>query len=351
MDGKTLRVGIIGFGFAGATFHAPLIRTTPGMTIAAVASSDAGKVHAALGQDVQVVADPKALIAQDDVDLVVVASPNATHYELAALALDRGRHVVVDKPFTATVQEAEDLARRAQAKGVLLSVFHNRRWDSTTRTAQRLLDANLLGEVRQAGMYFDRFRPVPQARWKEEAELLGGVWMDLGPHLLDEALLYFGMPQAIQADIGRLRPGTRGDDAFQVRLRYGDGLRVDLGASMLSAIPRPRLVLQGTRGSYAKQSLDPQEAMLKAGQLPGDPLTWGVDAEQGVLVGGRDGQVEQTAVPTENGAYPEYYRQVRDAILGVRPNPVPAEQAIRVMRLLEAGRRSSGERREISLDA
>ncbi|WP_036172431.1 oxidoreductase [Massilia sp. 9096] len=351
MDGKTLRVGIIGFGFAGTTFHAPLIRTTPGMAIAAVASSDAGKVHAALGRDVQVYADPKAMIAQAEIDLVVVASPNATHYELAALALDHGRHVVVDKPFTATVQEAEDLAQRARAKGVLLSVYHNRRWDSTTRTAQRLLDANLLGEVRQAGMYFDRFRPAPQARWKEDADALGGVWMDLGPHLLDEALLYFGMPEAIQADIGRLRPGTRCDDAFQVRLRYGDGLCVDLGASMLSAIPRPRLTLHGTRGSYAKQSLDPQEAMLKAGELPGDPRMWGIDTEQGVLVTGRDGQIEQTAMATENGAYPEYYRLVRDAILGVGPNPVPPEQAVRVMRLLDAGRQSSDERREISVAA
>jgi predicted dehydrogenase len=349
MSGKTLRVGIIGFGFAGTTFHAPLVRTTPGMTIAAVASSDARKVHAALGQDVQVFTDPKAMIRDADIDLVVVASPNATHYELAALALDHGRHVVVDKPFTATVREAEDLAQRARAKNVLLSVYHNRRWDSTTRTAQRLLDANLLGDVRQAGMYFDRFRPTPQARWKEEADALGGVWMDLGPHLLDEALLYFGMPQAIQADIGRLRPGTRCDDAFHVRLRYGDGLRVDLGASMLAAIPRPRLSLQGTRGSYAKQNLDPQEASLKAGQLPGDPRMWGVDAEPGILVTGRDGQMEQSAVPTENGAYPEYYRQVRDAILGVGANPVPAEGAIRVMRLLEAGRQSSDERREIAL--
>jgi predicted dehydrogenase len=349
MDGKTLRVGIIGFGFAGTTFHAPLIRTTPGMAIAAVASSDAAKVHAALGQDVQVFADPRAMIRDADIDLVVVASPNTTHYELAALALDQGRHVVVDKPFTATVAEAEDLARRARAKGVLLSVYHNRRWDSTTRTAQRLLDANLLGDVRQAGMYFDRFRPAPQARWKEEADALGGVWMDLGPHLIDEALLYFGMPEAIQADIGRLRPGTRCDDAFHVRLRYGDGLRVDLGASMLGAIPRPRLSLLGTRGSYAKQGLDPQEALLKAGQLPGDPRMWGVDAEQGVLVTGRDGQIEQSAMPTENGAYPEYYRQVRDAILGVGPNPVPPEQAIRVMHLLEAGLQSSDERREIKV--
>src|SRR5206468_7981362 len=141
-------------------------------------------------------------------------------------------------------------------KGVLLSVYHNRRWDSTTLTARRVLASGMLGQLHHASMHFDRFRPVPANRWKEDPDALGGVWMDLGPHLIDEALLYFGMPEAIQADIGRLRPGTRCDDAFQVRLRYGDGLRVDLGASMLGAIARPRLSLQGTRGSYAKQNLD-----------------------------------------------------------------------------------------------
>jgi predicted dehydrogenase len=351
MDGKTLRVGIIGFGFAGTTFHAPLIRTTPGMEIAAVSSSHADKVHAALGEHVKVLADPKALIDDAGIDLVVSASPNATHYQLAALALDRGRHVVVDKPFTATVAEAEDLARRAQTSGKLLSVYHNRRWDSTTRTGQRVLASGMLGELRHASMHFDRFRPEPVNRWKEDPDALGGVWMDLGPHLLDEALLYFGMPEAIQADIAGLRPGTRADDNFQVRLRYAGGVRVDLGASMLGAIARPRLTLQGTRGSYAKQSLDPQEAMLKAGQLPDDPAAWGVDSEAGVAVLERDGRMESVAVPTENGCYPEYYRQVRDAILGGAPNPVTAEQAIRVMRLLEAGRLSSQERREIVLGA
>jgi predicted dehydrogenase len=349
MDGKTLRVGIIGFGFAGTTFHAPLIRTTPGMRIAAVSSSDAGKVHAALGSEVQVYADPRALIDDAAIDLVVVASPNATHYELAALALERGRHVVVDKPFTATVAEAEDLARRARDKGVLLSVYHNRRWDSTTVTGQRILASGMLGELRHASMHFDRFRPVPVNRWKEDPQALGGVWMDLGPHLLDEALLYFGMPAGIQADIACLRPASRTDDIFQVRLRYADGLRVDLGASMLGAIARPRLTLQGTRGSYAKQGLDPQEAMLKAGQLPGEPASWGIDGEAGVAVIEREGLLENVEVPTENGAYPEYYRQVRDAILGLGENPVPAEQAIRVMRLLEAGRQSSEQRREIAL--
>jgi len=351
MNDKTLQVGIIGFGYAGKTFHAPLVRTTPGLRIAAVSSSDAARVHAALGPGVAVTGDPRALAVDPALDLVVVASPNATHYELAALALGAGKHVVVDKPFTPTLQEAGHLAALARDHGVLLSVFHNRRWDSSTLTAQKMIASGELGAIRHAAMHFDRFRPQVQARWKEDAAAAGGTWMDLGPHLLDEALLYFGAPGAIQLDLAQLRPGTQADDAFHARLRYAGGLRVDLHASMLTALPRPRLALYGTRGSYVKQSLDPQEANLKEGALPtGEDAAWGMDPERGSAAVEREGALEIIDVATENGAYPAYYRQVRDAILGRAPNPVPPGQAIMVMRLLEAGRLSDAQRREVELD-
>jgi predicted dehydrogenase len=351
MQDKTLRVGIIGFGLAGQTFHAPLVRSTPGLRIAAVASSVPDKVRAALGDAVTVLADPRALATSDLVDLVVVASPNATHFELAALALEAGKHVVVDKPFTATVDEARRLAAMAEAHGLLLSVFHNRRWDSSTRTAAKLLAAGTLGTIRHAEIHFDRFRPQPLARWKEEAADGGGTWMDLGPHMLHEALHYFGRPLAIQADLASLRPGSRADDCVQARLRYADGLRVDVAASMLTAAPRPRVALYGTRGSYVKQNLDPQEAVLKTGQLPGDDdAAWGIDSEPGMLSVEENGVVTATPLATENGAYQEYYRRLRDAILHGAPNPVPPAEAIAVMQLLEAGRRSHDERREIALD-
>lgn len=350
MKPQTLRVGIIGFGLAGQTFHAPLVRTTPGMAITAVASSDAAKVRAALGPSVTVLADARALAVSELVDLVVVASPNATHFELAALALGAGKHVVVDKPFTATVEEAQRLAAMADERGVVLSVFHNRRWDSSTRTAAKLLADGTLGSVRHAAIHFDRFRPQPQARWKEEAADGGGTWMDLGPHMLHEALHYFGWPLAIQADLATLRPGGQADDCIHARLRYADGLRVEVAASMLTAAPRPRVALYGTRGSYVKQDLDPQEANLKAGHLPGaDDAAWGIDTDQGILSLEEDGVMRASPLATENGAYPEYYRRLRDAILGLAPNPVPPAEAIAVMQLLEAGRRSDAERREIEL--
>jgi predicted dehydrogenase len=350
---KRLRVGLIGFGYAGKTFHAPLIHATPGLELAAVASSDAGKVRAALGDGPAVVASAHTLIAAADIDLVVIASPNATHFELATLALEAGKHVVVDKPFTANAGEAMQLAALARERGLLLSVFHNRRWDSTTRTANKLLASGMLGEIRYAAMHYDRFRPQPVDRWKESTAAGGGLWMDLGPHLLDEALYYFGQPLAIQADIAAIRPGAGADDSFHARLRYADGLRVDLQASMLGALPRPRLVLQGTRGTYRKQGLDPQEAALKAGRLPApaDDAAWGIDAEAGVAVVEQDFEPRQIVVPTENGAYPAYYRQVAAAILGRAANPVPPEDAIAVMRLLDAGRESSLRRCEVALAA
>ncbi|MCS0588723.1 oxidoreductase [Massilia norwichensis] len=348
---QRLRVGLIGFGYAGKTFHAPLIRATPGLELAAVASSDAGKVRAALGADAVVFSRADELIAQADIDLVVVASPNATHVELATAALEAGKHVVVDKPFTADTAQAMQLAALASQRGRLLSVFHNRRWDSTTRTASKLLASGMLGEIRYAAMHYDRFRPQPVDRWKERAEAGGGLWMDLGPHLLDEALCYFGPPLAIQADIAAVRPGAGADDSFHARLRYADGLRVDLQASMLGALPRPRLLLQGTRGTYLKQGLDPQEAALKAGLLPApaDDAAWGIDAEDGIAMLGQEDEARRIAVPTENGAYPAYYRQLAEAIRGRAANPVPPEEAIAVMRLLDAGRASSERRCEVAL--
>jgi predicted dehydrogenase len=347
MNGKALQTGLIGFGYAGRTFHAPLIRATPGLELAAVASSDAGRVRAALGSGPAVFAGAQAMIDEAALDLVVIASPNATHFDLASRALAAGMHVVVDKPFTATLEEAVRLTELAHEKGLLLSVFHNRRWDSTTRTVDKLLAAGTLGTIRYAAMHYDRFRPQPQDRWKENTALGGGLWMDLAPHLLDEAMHYFGPPLAIQADLATLRTGAGADDSFHARLRYADGLRVDLHASMLGAIPRPRVILQGTNGTYVKQGLDPQEAMLKAGAQPGDAAAWGVDAEKGVAVVEQDGEPRRIGIATENGAYPAYYRQVADAIAGGAPNPVPPEEALAVMRLLDAGRESDARRAEV----
>ncbi|HEY4081050.1 MAG TPA: oxidoreductase [Burkholderiaceae bacterium] len=352
MTSPLLRVGLLGFGYASQTFHAPLIQAVSGLKITAVSSSDAAKVHKALGADITVYASAEELIASADVDLVVIATPNLTHHPLAGAALLAGRHVVVDKPFTADTQQAEELIALAREQQRVLSVFHNRRWDSTTLTVKKLLKAGALGPIRHARMHFDRYRPQPRVRWREAEGQGGGLWMDLGPHLLDEALGYFGWPEAIHLDLATLRPGAQIDDHFQATLRYADGLRVTLHASCVSALPGPRIELHGLRGSFVKWGMDRQEDALKAGVRPDvdDPSAWGADPDCGELAvaeGDAGATLLRRKVPTENGAYPAYYQQLCECLLGQRANPVPAEEALDVMRLLDLGNLSASTGREM----
>jgi predicted dehydrogenase len=338
-----LRVGLLGFGYASQTFHAPLIQAVPGLALTDVSSSDAAKVHRALGADVKVHASAEALIATADVDLVVIATPNLTHHALARAALLAGRHVVVDKPFTSNAAEAGELIALARARQRHLSVFHNRRWDSTSLTVKKLLHSGVLGPIRQARMHFDRFRPRPRIRWREAEGQGGGLWMDLGPHLLDEALGYFGRPEAIQLDLACLRPQAQIDDHFQAALRYADGLRVTLHATCVAASPGPRIELHGLQGSFVKRGMDRQEDALKAGLRPQveDLASWGADPDEGELVLLEGETLVRRSVPTERGAYPEFYLQMRDCLLGRGGNPVPAEEALDVMRLLDLGLESA----------
>jgi predicted dehydrogenase len=344
-----IRVGLLGFGYASQTFHAPLIQAIPGLQITAVSSSDPAKVHRALGVDLRVYGKAEELIASADVELVVIATPNLTHHALARAALLAGKHVVVDKPFTSSADQAEELIALAQTQKRHLSVFHNRRWDSTALTVRKLLQDDVLGPIRHARLHFDRYRPQPRIRWREAAGQGGGLWMDLGPHLLDEALRYFGWPQAIQLDLAMLRPQAQIDDHFQAVLRYADGLRVTLHASNVTAAPGPRIELHGLKGSYVKRGVDRQEDALKAGLRPqmDAPQAWGGDPDDGELVVLEGETLVRRTLATERGAYPEYYRQIRDCLLGHGANPVPAEEALDVMRLLDLGIASARTRCEV----
>ncbi|WP_295996525.1 oxidoreductase [Rugamonas sp.] len=343
---RALKVGIVGYGYATATFHAPLVRSVPGLELVALASSDAAKVRAALPQ-VDVCDTPQALFARPDIDLVVIPTPNASHYPLALAALAAGKHVVVDKPFTIDVAEAADLIARAEAGGRLLSVFHNRRWDADFLTVRQLLAAGTLGRVTQLESHFDRFRPQVQTRWRESGVPGSGLWYDLGPHLLDQALQLFGAPQTITLDLMRQRDGAATDDWFHAVLRY-DNLRVILHASALTAQPGPRFVVHGTAGSYVKLGLDAQEDALKAGLAPGG-AQWGIDPQPGTLtMAGADGLAVRGHAGVD-GDYRRYYAGVRDAILGVGANPVPAAEALQVMRWLACGQQSWRESRAVGL--
>ena len=349
-----LRVGLIGYGFASQVFHAPLIGSTPGLELVAVSSRDAATVRAALGPTVAIEATPEALIARRDIDLVVIPTPNDSHHPLARAALLAGHHVLVDKPFTLDAAQAADLIALAQTQGRLLSVFHNRRWDGDFLTVQALLRAGTLGRLRHAAFHFDRFRPVVRDRWREGSGPGAGLWLDLGAHLIDQALQLFGPPVAIQADIATLRDGGRGDDWFQARLRYADGLRLSLSASMVCALPGSRFALHGTLGSYGKSGLDAQEDALKAGLRPDPaaPEAWGLDPQAGELVTALAPGAQETHSqpwPTQRGDYPAFYAALREALRGRGPNPVPATEALAVMQLLDRGRRSAAEGRELAL--
>ncbi|QND83835.1 oxidoreductase [Chromobacterium vaccinii] len=331
---RRLRAGLLGYGYAGATFHAPLLAETEGVALIAVASSRPEQVLRAWPQ-ARVLPDAEALLAEDDIDLAVIATPNDSHFPLALAALRAGKHVVVDKPFTLDAAQARLLMEEAERAGRLLSVFHNRRWDADFLAVRQLLDEGALGRVVHFESHFDRYRPQVRQRWRESSGPGAGLWFDLGPHLLDQALQLFGLPQALSLEIAGLRDGAASDDWFHAMLRYPDK-RVILHGSALVADAGPRFILHGTLGSFSKYGLDPQEDALKAGERPGGE-GWGVDMKPGRLVSGE----EEAVFCGPAGDYLRYYAGVRDAILHGKANPVPAEEAWRVMALLELGKRSA----------
>lgn len=343
---QPLNVALVGYGYAGRVHHAPVVLTTPGLALHTVVSSDPGKVHADLPQ-ARVVADLAGALDDDAIDLVVIATPNQTHAPLARLALERGRNVVVDKPFAVTVDEARGLVDQAEAAGKLLSVYHNRRWDSGFLTVRRLVEEGRLGEVVLFEAHFDRWRPQVRDRWREQGGPGSGVWYDLGAHLVDNALVLLGRPLSVFADLGVQKPGGRAVDYFHVLLRYPTA-RAILHASSLAARPGANFTVHGTRGSYVKPGADTQEAALVKRIMPGEP-GFGLDPLEGEL-SIPDGEAMTVAkVPNERGCYPAFYAGVRDAIVAGAPNPVPPHEALLVMQVLEAAIRSAGQGCEVAI--
>lgn len=343
-DEKPLRVSLVGYGFAGRTFHAPLVRAVPGLSLELIGSRDAGKVHADL-PDVEVIDDPLRAATDSRADLVVIATPNDSHVPLARAALRAGRHVVVDKPFTLALADARELAALAQAQGRLLSVFHNRRWDSDFLAVTQAIADGLVGEPVHLESHFDRFRPQPRARWRELPGPGSGVLWDLGPHLIDQALQLFGRPDTVLASLATQRDGAGADDWAHVVLGFGPR-RAILHAGMLAAGGSARFVVHGTRGSVVKRDADPQEAQLLAGVRPGDP-GWGVDADPLVV---HDGAGGTRHVPAPHGDQSRYYAGIDAALRGRAPNPVPPAEAIAVMAVLEAALTSAREGRVVVPD-
>lgn len=329
-DGKIIRVGLIGYGYAGKTFHAPLIQSIPGLKLTLVGSSKRDTVLADL-PGVSVSSDMEEIATHPDVDLVVIASPNESHFPLAAAALRGRKHVVVDKPFTVRLADARSLVDLAEEQGRLLSVFHNRRWDSEVLAAKAVVESGVLGEISHFETHIDRFRPQVRQRWREQTGPGAGLWFDLGPHLIDQAVQLFGLPQTINANFAVLRKGGETDDWAHVQLNY-KSLRVILHVSLLASGGVPRSVLHGTLGSWAKFEGDVQEKQLVAGMLPASS-GFGVDPNPGILYEGATGKQTKIPAPAVNQA--DYYLGIREALWGRQPNPVSPSQASAVMSILE----------------
>ena len=331
--GSTIRVGIIGFGFVSKTFHIPLLLATDGYEITAVSSSHPDDVRQIL-PDVDVVSDPKKLAAHPDVDLVVIASPNETHAPLAEAAMRAEHNVVVDKPFTIDVKQARHLAGMARRSGLVLSVFQNRRWDSDFLTIQDVIRRDVLGRIVQFESRIDRYRAEVKNRWREVPGPGAGLLYDLGPHLIDQTLLLFGVPDTVQATLAKQRSGAKTDDFFQLLLRYGESIAILQCGSLVSG-GTPRFSVHGDKASVVKLKPDIQEDQLKAGMKPGS-REWGVDPDDATIYeGGKKGTIKAA-----RGDQRRYYVALRDALLERGPNPVPPEQGATVMAILEAAFKS-----------
>jgi predicted dehydrogenase len=344
-----IRVGLVGFGLGGRVFHAPLISSVEGLELAAVVERTSN--HAAERYPgITTYRSLDAMLADRTLDLIVVTTPSGTHFDLVRQVLEAGKNVVVDKPVAVTSDEIAQLMRLATERKLLLAPFHERRWDSEFLTLQKLLPEGSLGRLVYFESNLDRWRPVTRAAWKEDPSQGGGLVLDLGTHIADQALLLFGNPEAVSAEVLRERDGDGSDDSFTLRLRY-PRLWTTLGANCLSALTRPRFYLRGTKGNYWKWGTDPQEEAL-AHITRIEDASWGQEpaANWGTLSVDVDGGMGTRPVAPIPGNYRLYYAGVRDALLGKAPVPVTALDAWRVARLLEWAVQSSDKRREIPCD-
>ncbi|MFI9427966.1 Gfo/Idh/MocA family oxidoreductase [Streptomyces achromogenes] len=357
MTATPLRVGLIGYGLAGSVFHAPLIAATEGLALDTVVTSSPERRKQALAEfpEVRLAATAEELFDRaDELDLVVVASPNKTHVPLATTALRAGLPVVVDKPVAGTAAEARALAALAEERGLLLSVFQNRRWDNDFLTLRTLLADGALGDAWRFESRFERWRPRPKGGWRESGDPaeIGGLLYDLGSHVVDQALVLFGPATEVYAETDIRRPGAETDDDTFIALTHASGVRSHLYVSATAAQLGPRFRVLGSRAGYVKYGLDPQEAALREGGRPGTAAGWGTEDES---LWGRIGSGESpltgagTPVPTLPGDYPAYYAAVASALRGTGPNPVTALEAAAALDVLEAARRSAREKVTVTL--
>lgn len=344
---RQVRVGIIGFGLSGSVFHAPLIHHLEEFVLAKVVSSDAEKVKSKYPH-VEVVSDVDSLLADDQIELVVICSPNLTHGLYAKAALMANKHVIVEKPFVIHHEEGLELIDIAKEKNRVLSVYQNRRWDNDFLTVTKFLETGALGEVHSYESHFDRYRPSVIGRWREQNLDGSGTLYDLGSHLIDQAIQLFGRPHTVTADLSTQRVAAQAIDYFDISLGYGH-LKVMLRSGSLVKRPGPRFIIHGHQGSFIKYGLDPQENDLKAGKLPSDPA-WGLDDEQlyaQIEVEFSQGLTWRGALESARGAYEAYYLGMYEAIVNHQDAPVLPMEAVETIKVIEYALKSHQEQRTL----
>jgi scyllo-inositol 2-dehydrogenase (NADP+) len=362
MAEREIGVGVIGFGLGGRVFHAPFVNAVTGLRLASFMQRK-GDEAAKAYPTTKIVRSVDDLLADKSIELVVVSTPNETHFALAKQALEAGKHVVIDKPFASTSEEALALGKLAKSKSLLVIPFHNRRWDGDFLTVKKLLAEQAVGRLVTFESHFDRFRPIPRENtWKEAENPANGMLFDLGPHLVDQVLALFGAPGAITASVRADRDQTAIEDAFDITLHYpaanGKGLLAHCRTSYLACDNAPRFLLHGTKGSFRKHGLDPQESALEGGArvpVQGSQEVWLQENESawGTLTVAPNpadpGTLVTRQVKTERCDYRGFYANVRDAILGTAPLAVTSDDGYRLVRLLELARESSAQARTLKV--
>ena len=344
-----IRTALLSYGMSGEIFHAPFLKAHPDFELTAVLERRSARSKERY-PDTQLLKSVEAIASHPEIQLVVVNTPNPTHYEFTKMMLEAGKHVVVEKPFTNTKKEADALIRLAKEKGALLTVFQNRRWDGDFMTIRQVVESGLLGELVEFEGHYDRYRPLVEGgTWKEEAGPGSGILYNLGSHMIDQALVLFGRPKAVTADIRIQRAGSRVPDNYEVILDY-DALKATLKSGYLVREQGPRYILYGRKGSFIKSGIDPQEQALKDGLAPGS-RGWGVEEEDswGLVNTEIGGLHYRGRVETLPGNYLTFYDDLSKAIRLGQPLPVPPEEAALVIEVIEAALESAKLQKTVSL--
>ncbi|WP_395050597.1 Gfo/Idh/MocA family oxidoreductase [Flavobacterium sp.] len=346
---QKIKTALLSYGMSGKVFHAPFLTIHPGFEL--MGSWERSKKL--IQQDYpEVISYPtlESILQNDSIDLVIVNTPVATHFEYAKKVLLAGKQAVVEKAFTTTVAEAQELATLAKEKGLKLAVFQNRRWDSDFKTVKKIIDANLLGEIVEAEFHFDRYNPILSPKQhKETANSGAGILKDLGPHLIDQALFLFGLPNAVFADIRITRAHSLVDDYLDILLYYPD-FRVRLKAGFFVREAIPSYVVHGQKGSFLKPRGDVQEDNLKLGMKP-NLTSWGTESDEnrGLLHTEINSKIIKEKVSTLQGNYYDFFEGVYQSIANDKPEPVTAQDGVNVMQIIEVAIQSSEQKKAINL--